>query len=206
MDYSVLLWIPVSLYAIAPWPQVRTNYVRGDAVGLSHWMLYLRIFAVSSYTVYVYLLNLPLAQKLLYPVCLSGLVTLAMQGYYYDRERSTQRWLRAAYFKQVVVLIALMAMSFWYPIRAGMLAGWCAVLMGVMSDLPQIYRNWRRKSTVGFNILFSSAIGFGGMSDLTLSWIYALPLPTILATTRVTVCYFIYLLQFFVYRKRDLSV
>ncbi|MDQ5941050.1 MAG: hypothetical protein QG632_776 [Candidatus Dependentiae bacterium] len=146
MDYSVLLWLPISLYAIAPWPQVRTNYRRGDAVGLSHWMLFLRIFAVSSYTVYVYLLDLPLAHKLLYPVCLSGLIILAIQGYHYDNHRSAQRWLRFA------------------------------------SDMPQIYRN-------------------GGMSDLTLSLVYGLPLPTILATARVTICYFIYLTQFFVYRQ-----
>ncbi len=202
MDYSVLMWLPISLYAIAPWPQVRTNYRRGDAVGLSHWMLFLRIFAVSSYTVYVYLLDLPLAHKLLYPICLSGLITLAIQGYYYDHHRSAQRWLRFAYFKQITVLAALVVMGFWYPIQAGMLAGWCAVVTGVMSDMPQIYRNWWRKSTVGFNILFSSAIGFGGICDLILSFVYGLPLPTILATARVTICYFIYLTQFFVYRQR----
>ncbi|MDQ5890900.1 MAG: hypothetical protein QG604_774 [Candidatus Dependentiae bacterium] len=203
MDYTVLMWVPISLYTVASWPQILTNYRRGDAVGLSAWMLFLRIFAVSTYTVYVYLLNLPLAHKVLYPACLSGIIVLALQGYFYDKIWHEQRWLRFCYLKLVSTLVALLIFSQWYPLQAGMLGGWLAVITGVMSDMPQIYRNWKRKSTVGFNILFSSAIGWGGICDLSLSLYYGLPMPTILATLRVTTCYLIYLAQFFIYRNRS---
>lgn len=202
MSYSLLLWVPISLYTIAAWPQILTNYRRKDASGLSHWMLFLRLTAISTYTLYVYLLDLPLAHKVLYPLCLASMTLLAIQGYQYSRNRSELRLLRFAYGKLLVMLGVLVFIGSAYPVKAGMLAGWCAVVCGLWSDMPQIYRNWRRKSTQGFNILFASAIGFGGITDLTLSLLFGLPLPTVLATTRVTVCYLIYVMQFLLYGNR----
>lgn len=195
-----LMCVPLSLYAVAAWPQLWTNYKRGSASGLSHWMLYLRVSAVAYYTVYVFLCQLPLPHKILYPICLTSMALLALQTYRYDALRSKQRLLVYAYIKFFHIIGGLLIMGHWHPVFAGMLAGWLAVGYGLLSDMPQIVRNWRRKSTAGFNILFATAIGCGGLFDLTLSIMHRLPLPTLLATGRVSLAFAIYLFQFFIYR------
>jgi len=202
VDVLVLAWVPISLYTIAAWPQILTNYRRKDAVGLSHWMLFARLTAITMYTFYVHLLDLPLAHKVMYPLCLASMILLASQGYFYERSRGELKALRCAYAALTLALLVLMTVAWWHPFSAGMVAGWCAVITGLLSDMPQIYRNWHRGSVAGFNILFASAIGFGGITDLSLSLYLGLPLPTLLATGRVTVAYIIYLSQFWLYGNR----
>lgn len=163
-------------------------------------MLFLRLTAIASYAVYIFLCNLPRIHKMLYPFCLASMTILVVQSYFYDKNRAEKKWLRFAYLNLFCAETAVILLGQWHPAQAGMLAGWVAVAFGICSDLPQIYRNWCRKSMVGFNILFSSFIGFGGMCDLALSLYFGLPLPTVITTARVVVCYLVYVTQFIMYR------
>jgi len=198
--YRLLLWVPLVLYAASSWPQILTNYRRKEASGLSQWMLFLRVTTVLFYLSYIFLCDLPFAHKVLYPWCVGGLLVLAVQTYCYRQSSAQTLLLRVLYGVVVAVLGMIVLYGQQNPIGAGMLAGWVSFFGGIGSDIPQIYRNWWRKSTVGFSPLFALLIGLGGLCDLIVSIYFCLPLPTLLTTARVVVCCSVYFVQFWLYR------
>lgn len=196
-------WLPLSLYVIAIIPQVLLSYRTKSAKGVSQSMVFLRFAAMSVYTVYLQLCQLTLAHRVMMPIYLCMVGFLVFQGYHYETNERKVHWMRVSYSVLALFLFGSCVLAIWYPWTTGFFLGTVGMSLAWLTDLPQVYKNWQRKSTKGFSFFFPSIIGVGATIEFMLAIYLQLPLPTILNTFRAITYYLIYCVQFGLYREPD---
>ena len=196
-------WVPLLLYVIAIIPQVVLSYRTKSAKGVSQSMVFLRFAAMSIYTVYLQLCQLTLAHRVMMPVYMCMVGFLVYQGYHYENNERRIYWMRISYSALAFFLLASCTMAYWYPWTIGFFLGTVGMSLAWLTDLPQVYKNWQRKSTEGFSFFFPSVIGVGATIEFMLAIYIGLPLPTILNTFRAITYYLVYCVQFGLYREQE---
>ena len=86
------------------------------------------------------------------------------------------------------------------PWRGGMLSGWIGIALYTICEIPQVYKNYLRKSVQGFSFLFASMLAVGAAIEATLTLLLGLPKPTLASSIRILSFYVIYCMQFMSYR------
>jgi len=207
---TIGVWTTNILYFICLIPQVRTNIQMRSAKGLSKTMVYLYFTAYLFKTVYAYLLNLPLAYRVVVPATLVMITTLVAQLFVYEEDPREAKRLFLKY--ATTVLLAGMvwwfkmeiALSFFgngYLLNSGNFAGWVYVIAISTYQLPQIYKIWQEQSTQGFNFMFVTLHEIGAAIEISSYFLLGLPLQTLLNGLRGVITYGVYLYLFLRYSK-----
>ncbi|MGD1997431.1 MAG: PQ-loop repeat-containing protein [Candidatus Dependentiae bacterium] len=197
------VWIPLLLYVVAIIPQVLLSYRTRSAKGVSQSMVFLRFAAMLMYSVYLHLCQLTLAHRVVMPIYVCMVLFLVYQGYHYEQNERKRHWMRISYSVLALFVSAALVLAWWYPWTIGFFIGTCGMSLAWFTDLPQVYKNWKSKSTKGFSFFFPSIIGVGATIEFMLALYLQLPLPTILNTFRAINYYLIYCVPFGLYREQD---
>ena len=207
---TIGVWATNILYFICLIPQVQTNIQMRSAKGLSKTMVHLYFTAYLFKTVYVHLLNLPLAYRVIVPGTLLMISTLVLQLLMYEEDAQEANRLYSTY--AITILAALMvwcfkisiALSFFgnpYLLNSGNLAGWVYICSISTYQLPQIYKIWQAKSTQGFNFTFVTLHEIGAAIEIASYFLLGLPLQTLLNGLRGVITYIVFIFLFLRYGK-----
>ncbi len=202
---NIGVWTTNVLYFICLIPQVLTNIKMGSAKGLSKTMVYLYFTAYLFKTVYAYLLNLPLAYRVVVPATLLMISSLVAQLFMYEKDPQELKKLFSKY--AITLLVAFLVWWFKievilsifghpYMLNSGNLAGWIYVCAISTYQLPQIYKVWREQSTKGFNFMFVTLHELGAAIEIASYFLLGLPLQTLFNGLRGVITYIVYLYLF----------
>lgn len=195
-------WTPLLIYLFAALPQLIKSWRGHSAVGVSQWMVFIRMGAVGLYTVYVFMLGLPMAYRVMMPCFVISLGTIAWQGYHYEKRRKVQERMLLGYSLIAMMILVGIAIGQWWPQWVGTTYGKMAAFLYIICEIPQAYRNYARKSVAGFSFGFASMMGAGALLEITNTLMFGLPLPTLLSSGRIFFFYLIYCVQFMIYPRR----
>ncbi|KKQ12184.1 MAG: hypothetical protein US22_C0001G0013 [candidate division TM6 bacterium GW2011_GWF2_36_6] len=187
------------IYVMVYIPQIITNFKEKSGRGLSDLTLlgYLNALAVFAY--YIFLFGLPSIYKWSVTTQLIAVVTLIGQRLYYDT--SMRSWLfRVMYGSNVIGLFAFIPMSIDNPIGVGYYAGWVAVMLSCLMQLPQVFKIFRERSVIGFNILFAVFSLLAAGVELLAALGAGLPVQTVFSALRGVVIGVVWIFQFWLYR------
>jgi len=198
-----LIWFPPMINIFALSCQVSLSARLRSVQGVSSYMLMLRYIAASVQILYLYFLQMPFGYRVM--IIPQALLILAMmcQQVYYTKNRWS-KWSFSGLWAMVVCgwLVAIWAGQY-NPHFIGHAGGWLMAMIGTVTQLPQIVRNWRRKSVKGYSrpyVIFSiCAYTF----DLTLATILGVPIQTHITYIRAISYRCIELLQFHWYQKNS---
>lgn len=193
MSLSQIIYIMVYI------PQIFTNYKEKSGKGLSDLTLLGYLNALSVFGYYIFLYGLPIIYKLSITTQLIAVIILIGQRLYYDR--SKQRFMFwALYGSNIVGLTVFIPTSLKNPLSFGYFAGWLAVVLSCLMQLPQVFKIFREKSVAGFNILFAVFSLFGAAIELTAAILADLPTQTVFSALRGVLIGTLWLFQFWLYR------
>jgi len=176
------------------------NYRLRSTAGVSTLMLFLRYITAEAQIQYLYLLSLPLAWRVLILPQYVALIVLITQEAWYSHRTIIRQLIITA----LIIITAVWGSLFWHgwhhnSFIAGHYAGWVMFVLSFVNALPQIFKNWHRKSVQGYSIWF---VLFGLIAvtfDYSLATIISVPLQTHLNYIRAILYSFIELFQFYLY-------
>ena len=195
MSNSSITWVPLAIYTLAALPQFITSLRTRSAAGVSQGMIYIRLTAVSFYLIYAFSCGLPLAYRVMMPIYWIMLGSLGLQGYLYDSDHTHQRIMRLGYGFSALCIIVMALIAQFDPYDAGMVSGWIALSGYAVCEIPQVYKNYRRKTLKGFNFFFPSFLALGAGIELVSGIMLGLPKPTLASSIRIITFYLIYCFQ-----------
>lgn len=191
-------WAAQVAYTLCLMPQVFTNYRTKSGKGMSEFLLtgYLNLLCFSMF--YVFLLDLPMAYKILVPIQLGCILTMIVQRLWYD-DAPLAKKLGMFYLANLAVIFAAIPYAVSNPQVVGAIGGWSMVGCGVFSQAAQALTFWWNKSVEGFNPLFVYACITGGVIELTGAMLGGLPLQTKVSSLRVISFCLLFLWQLKIY-------
>lgn len=197
-------WIPLTLCAISALPQIIKNYKLKSTQGLSPLMLLLLYSGILSTLFYMFLLDLPLSYKTAISLQFCFATILIYQELLYTESEEKRNRILLWHSLITIGICGLLLLN---PVQyetAGIWLGWFAFGTLSLCQLPQMYKVWKQKSTRGFSLLYVTILASGALSDLLISIVLGIPLPSLLNTGRALFYYLIYFYQFFLYSDQDL--
>ena len=200
LSAHMLMWMPLMIYTIGTMPQVLKCWREKSASGVSQIMVYIRSSAVSFYVIYLFACGLPIAYRIMLPIYLSLLLTLAVQGYYFDADDKHRMRMLMGYGISATLIAITSFFAIGNPHVVGMTAGWIAIGFYWTCEIPQVYKNYRRQSVQGFSFLFASMMAVGASMEAMLTLWFGLPKPTLASSIRILSFYTMYCWQFSRYR------
>lgn len=173
-----ILWVIHSFNIFGFLSQVYENQVRRSTAGFSFWSLWLWHVSAQALIMYAYFLVLPLPMRVMIPLEAICVALLVVQESWFAVTSEFRR--RVTLWHGLVMCGSSI---FWYiglyaPEFVGMMMGWVCFLALSSSQLPQVVRNWRRKSVVGFSLPF---LMFSTISSIVYTWscyVLGLPVPS----------------------------
>ncbi len=196
-----ILWLVHILYVGCFVPQVFTNFSRRSTDGLSPVTIFIYFCGYIVETLYVHLLHMPLAYRVMIP--LGGVIagTLVLQRFWYLKEERFRFRLLLIYATVIAVSLLLTIIGMNHPAVVGHACGWIGMFLWTIYQLPQTIKVFRDKSVEGFNFGYVLLAGTGSFLELIASLVVGLPLQTVLNGVRGTVFTLIFLYQFNKYKK-----
>lgn len=193
-------WLPFSIYYIAGIPQIITNYRSESTAGLSYRMVFFDYTGNLTTTIYTYLLGLPLACKVMEPLCVLNIGILVYQGYLYTRDGSIKRNILLAYTALHAFCVVMIVVGYWYHHEIGNLMGWLSLLVQTFTQLPQVLKNRRRRSVQGLSFAYVNLFGLACTLEMLIAWMMGLPMQSFLNGLRGVCYYTVFCCQFYRYR------
>ena len=196
--FDIVLWIPQTLYASAIIPQVIKNYKLKSTTGLSLPMVFARFSGELAYIIYIYLLGLPMVYRVMIPVYTFNIGFLLVQAAWYAPSQEYRTRVLIGMITLSIagagVLLGRLA-----PVLVGRYAGWLAVCILAFSQMPQVYKNYHRRSVHGFSLGYTLLMGSGSFIELCYVIYLQLPVQTLTSCIRSLFFYTIYWYQFIKY-------
>jgi len=199
-SYGWLAWLPFTIYYFSGMPQILLNYRNKSTVGLSYRMIFFDYTGNFSTTIYTFLLVLPIACRIMEPLCLFNVSILVMQCFYYCKDSQARRFLTASYLLLHAVAAVFVCLAWWYPTAVGMAMGWVSVIVQLFTQLPQVLKNRQRRSVKGLSFWYISLLGFAGLMEMVIAYMLSLPVQNFLNGLRAVGYYTVLCLQFYWYR------
>lgn len=195
-----ILWVVNTVYFFGIGFQIRANYKCQSAKGLSDLWLMGYVIAYITQILYTFALDLPLPCKVMLPLCLSEVLFIVLQRFYYHPMNEDERLLALSYFFLFIISLSSIPLTYAYPIFIGNFTGWIATVMWSIFIIPQVMKMYRTKSTAGYSLGYLSVMTFGGVLELISSLTLGLPLQSIASIVRGLIVSAIIGVQFFIYR------
>ena len=200
---QILIWFPPAINFVGMCFQVQKNSQLRSAVGMSNVFMMLRYLTACAQILYLYFLDLPFAYRVMILPQWVLLAVLVWQQIYYAETHHEGHWLTGTTISLTVVWIYCMYLGVaGYGTVVGEWSGWLMVFLGAIVQLPQIYRNYRRKSTHGYSLGYVCFSLVAYSFDWTLAAIIGVPIQTHVAYTRAMSYRLFELGQFYMYKKK----
>jgi len=200
ISYGWMAWIPFTIYYFSGIPQILLNHRNRSTAGLSYRTIFFDYTGNFSTTIYTFLLGLPLACRVMEPLCLLNIGVLVAQCFYYCREKESRQFLVASYATLHLVAGIMLLAAWWYPLAIGNAMGWISVVVQIFTQLPQILKNHARKSVQGLSFAYVSLLGFAGIMEMVISVLLELPIQNVFNGLRAVGYYVVLCYQFKRYR------
>lgn len=201
MMSDLLLWSSLIFYSACFIPQLFENYKIKSARGLSDWFIWCYFNDYYCILLYVWCQPFVLAYRIMVPVECVLMLILLYQRFYYDGVKKS-----AAFFYAVLASVLWMiGLLFLIPAHAQLLAdlgGWTAFTLFTVSQIPQIIKIYRSKSTYGFSFGFVTIFALAQVCELIGGIIEKVPAATIVMCVRGLLFYCVYAYLFAKYRKQ----
>ncbi len=199
--YEWLAWLPFTIYYLAGLPQILLNRHNNSTAGLSYRMVFFDYTGAMTTTIYTFLLMLPLACRVLEPLCMLNITVLVIQCFYYCRDKEARWFLVASYAALHAVAGTMLLVAWWHPEPIGMAMGWISVGVQFFTQLPQVLKNKARRSVKGLSFVYISLLGLGGLLEMIISYILKLPVQNFFNGLRAVGYYTVLCWQFGRYKK-----
>ena len=193
------MWLVNVLYFFGLMPQIYLNHKLKSVSGMSDFMLFGIFSGYATSIFYVFCLNLPGSYKVFFPLGFMATGVMVGQRFYYDKECRISLFCTYMFFLALCVLC--IPLSFKYTNWVGHAAGWIAMGIWAVYQLPQAVKMYLERSTRGFSFAFATLMAAGVLTELISATILSLPLQTILSNTRGLLAYVIFCIQFYVYNR-----
>ncbi|MGD1997878.1 MAG: PQ-loop domain-containing transporter [Candidatus Dependentiae bacterium] len=198
---ELLLWGPCVLNILGVWSQIKHNYELRSTHGISYLMLGIFHFAALCLCMYIYLMDLPFALKVMVPIEVLAITVMVGQEMWYAPTLLFRAQVMVLHGGIVALITLLWLLGFSYSFIVGNVAGWAATAALALVQLPQIVRTWRCKSTHGFS---TGILVYGTLSPLLILWCcyqLTMPLQSWVNASRALVYRVIQWCQFLVYPR-----
>lgn len=184
-------------------PQVILNYRLKTARGLSDVMLWGYFNGYIAYVYYAFCCNLPLAYRVVVPLCFVTMLLMVVQRFVYDGAYQKDKKLLVFYILNAVAAILILPQAFKQAWFIGSIAGWIEITIWALYQIPQVFKIHVNKSVVGFSFALVTLVGIGDIIELIVAITLRMPLQTIVNDLRGIVIYLIFCVQFWLYNQRD---
>ena len=199
-SYTALFWLIQIIYAANFIPQIWLNYRLKSLRGLSDLYLMAFLCAYIGELFYFYCLDFPTAYKAMIFVFLAEILIMTYQRFLYGGS-TPKKYLAIAYGIIALITTSIIPLALQQPCTIGNAAGWFMVSIWSVYQIPQVIKNYARKSVKGFSFLSATLIACGALLELSLALITHLPIQTVFKTSRSILVYLIFCGQFYWYRK-----
>lgn len=197
---SLGVWLAQIFYFVCLIPQIVTNYKIKSGDGISELLLIGYFNGYWTFIYYAFCLDLPLAYKVTVPfMTVATLILIFQRLYYQGAGVGRMRW--ALYGANIVVAFLFIPIAFKSPQQAGHFFGWVTTLIGAVTLLPQVVKVHFEKSVKGFSFLFVFFTALAAFVEVVVARVLRLPVQTVLGAVREIAFFFIFGIQFLLYRQ-----
>lgn len=191
-------WFITILFWAGFIPQIILNFRLKTTKGMSDLMLFAFFNGYISYCYYVFCCNLPMAYKIMTPICLATVIIMLVQRFLYDK---SSKKLFAIYLVNSILTLLFIPYAFSKALLVGNIMGWISAMIWIACPIPQIIKMQLKRSVAGFSFLLVTLIGFGDILQSIVAIALQLPTQTLFNALRGILVYLIFGLQFFLFRK-----
>lgn len=200
---EILAWVPALVYFSAPWMQALKNFFRGTSRAISHRMLFIAAIGSITKLLYNYFLWLPFAYRFMRPLTMIALAVLIVQSFRSAETPQLKHRIVLAYTALASVTAGLILWGIWTPSFVGHGAGWVSCVAFSVHQLPQMWKNYTRKSVEGLSFAYLTLLCVGAILEIVVALIMGLPIQSVLNGLRGVVYYSIFCYQFVHYSKES---
>lgn len=189
------------LYCSALVPLVMKNYQLKTSRGLSDYLVWFLFNGYIALTTFSFCLDLPIAYGVIsfLQLCIAGFIV--GQRFWYDKF-DNHNFLVRVYVINVLICGMLIPVPITWPYQIGHLMGWFALICFVSKGIPQIIKVQRAQSVYGFSYGFSVILAIAAALEITLVFVYNLPLQMLATAIWSIVAFFIFTTQFYAFSWR----
>ncbi len=201
MIANAALWIVHIIAVVGILPQIILNYKVKSTSGLSNIYILIYLFGSVIELFYVFCLDLPIAYKIMGPISLLLVLTLTLQCFIYNEYKFVRRSMRL-YCANFFIIFLLIVLAINFPYQIGHVAGWIALVIWTIYQLPQVYKIYSKKSVEGFSFVTILFGGFQNLLGLIAILALGVPLQSVFAALRGLIFFAVFCFMFWIYGKK----
>jgi uncharacterized protein with PQ loop repeat len=195
--FMTLTWILQFFFWFSLIPQVIMNVKMHSTSGLSSITLWGYFTAYTASSLYAFCLNLPLAYKVIDPICLLTVIFMIGQQILYEKKLD----LAWEYAITILCTIVSIPLAISNPIYIGNLFGWASTIIWMTYQIPQMLKIHSEKSVVGLSFALIALVGIGNFLEMLTSFALQFPIQSTITTIRGTFFSIILVMQYFIYHN-----
>lgn len=193
----VVPWLINIFYMTGLLQQVLLNFRQKSTKAISTVMLWMLFSAYALNTLYVLSLDLPFAYKIFVPSKWLIVALLLVQQWYYAPFYSMRSYLISGGI--ISALTGLGVLTWQDPIMYGAFSGWIATFFWAIYEIPQMIKNYYRRSVKGLSFYWILQWGIAAFLEILYSFAFNLPSQTKVTSVRAFLYVLIFLYQFMIY-------
>ena len=195
---ELLVVVNQSLYCASFIPQIIKNFRAKSGESLSDLFLLAMLNSYVCFCLYFFCLGMPVGYKMAALFQLVATIFLIVQRFVY-RGSGTVAGIATIYGINTVLALAALVCASWYPFLIGNMAGWAAVVLIIISRIPQIIKIQYERSVGEFSKMMVLLIGAASVMEITLALLYKFPVQTLCSSSWALVTCVLFLVQFKLY-------
>ena len=205
--------LSIIFYSVVYYPQFYVIYQTKKTDGISIWMLLLWGQADFISLVGTVILNLELSLIIIgwYHAIVGLLMTL--YTLYYEKDNKVIKYVYVAIYYIINVSVCIyLTVTMLYNYEAGTIIGWVSSVLYIVGRFPQLYLNYRRKTTEGLSILMYVFTILGNTCYLLATITFSIEpdyiltnLPWIVMIIVTVIIDFVVIFQSYYYKKKSES-
>jgi len=202
LDFAfVFSWIFNITYFILYGFQIFHIFKKKSVEGLSL-LMFIFIFSGNLMLAFqAFIFDFPISYKILIPMLVFELLILLIQFFSFKVK------IRGLIIKFLLVSSFVCLGScyfiFYSPIIVGVIAGWLTIFFGTVAQLPQIYKIYNSKSSVGLSSVFMHLLGLTSILECFTSLVLNVPIFLKINGVRVILVFLVFYFLFLKYREKN---
>ena len=192
---TTLQWAALLFYCSCFPPQILTNYRIKSTQGISDGFIW--CYATGYLLMMLYVCGQPFAYpyRIMVPIEAALMGVVVGQKFYYHGFAKSKIFVLSLAASTIATIIA----AFFIPTHGLVIAtaaGWLALVVFTVNQIPQLLKIYHTKSTYGFNFSFTTLTAAAQACELIGGAITKVPAPTIVMAIRGLFIYLIYVYMF----------
>jgi uncharacterized protein with PQ loop repeat len=193
-------WFAYTTYTLSVLPQIRLNFKRKSASGLSDLFLFGLLNRNLMWVGYIFALGLPFSYKVMGSALALITIILVLQRIRYARRDETWK-LFYLYGINMGILFLLVFFAIKYSVFLGHCLGWTNIILGFFNEVPQIMKMHKKRTCKGFsfNFVFIGFIAY--CFEFCAALILHFPFQVLLCSFKGIIFRLLFMVQFFAYKR-----